>query len=347
MTGRRGGAATTIAPLTIAAALIGLLYKNRARSYGRVDPELRRRGSRLRTPAVTRANLPLVRKLRKAAAQPADGTDVQERTIDGPAGPLTIYIYTRRGQAAPTERPAIPAVLYTHGGGFILGSAAGYHEAVSWYTQNLDVVAISTEYRLAPEHRYPAALDDVHCAYRWLVQHATELGIDHTRIAVAGESAGGGLTAALCQRLHDEGGQQPAFQALIYPMLDDRPALRHVPEDIAEYIWRPSSNRLGWASYLGAPVGRTTMNDSYAAAARRTNLTGLPAAWVGVGELDLFHDEDVEYARRLEADGVPCALTVVSGAYHGFDLLQPRSSASRTFRSDLPSALRAAVKPTE
>ncbi len=169
---------------------------------------------------------------------------------------------------------------------------------------------VSPDYRLAPENPFPAALDDCMATLKWMGKHADELGIDPDRIAVYGVSAGGGLAAAVAQRAFDEGIPLRA-QALVYPMIDDRTALRDDLAGRGELTWSPKSNRFAWTAYLGREP-RMSDAPEYAAPARRTDVAGLPPAWIGVGDLDLFYDEDVAYAEKLTAAGVPCELVTVS-----------------------------------
>ncbi|MCK6525756.1 alpha/beta hydrolase, partial [Myxococcota bacterium] len=170
---------------------------------------------------------------------------------------------------------------------------------------------------------------------------ASELGVRPDRVAVGGASAGAGLAAALAQRAVDEG-LPVAFQLLIYPMLDDRTVTRAGIDDREHRIWSQSSNRLGWTAYLGQPPGAAQL-PPYAAPARRESLRGLPPAWIGVGTLDLFHDEDLAYAQRLSDAGVPVERLVVPGAYHGFDGVQGGAPVSMAFRASAKEALRRAL----
>ena len=205
--------------------------------------------------------------------------------------------------------------------------------------RELGAVVVSPDYRLAPEHPFPAALDDCMATLEWMRAHADELGIDPDRIAVGGASGGGGLSAAVAQRSRDAGIPLRA-QALLYPMLDDRTALRADHAGRGQFVVTPSANRFAWTAYLGR---EPHMSDApeYAAPARRTDLTGLPPAWVGVGELDLFHDEDVAYADQLRACGVPCELVTVPGMYHGADGIALRAPAMREFRRGMVDHFRA------
>ena len=196
----------------------------------------------------------------------------------------------------------------------------------------------SPDYRLAPNIRSPPRSTIASAALRWMRANADELGIDADRIAVMGASAGGGLAAAVAQRSHDEGIPLRA-QVLVYPMLDDRSALREDHAGRGRFIWTPASNRFGWTAYLGREP-RMSDAPEYAAPARRENLTGLPPAWVGVGELDLLYDEDVDYAEKLRASGVPCTLVTVPGMYHGADGLAPKALSLKNFHPNAMDHLR-------
>jgi acetyl esterase/lipase len=213
---------------------------------------------------------------------------------------------------------ALPAIFTIHGGGYVIGSYVmddALHDA--WGPQ-LGTVGISVEYRLAPETPYPGPLEDCYAALRWTHQHADEMGVDRTRLGIAGISAGGGLAAALALLARDRGEVPLAFQLLDCPMLDDRqttPSLRS--EGL--YVWDAKSNEFGWRSYLGDLYGSDDV-PVYAAAARATDLTGLPPTCVVVGSIDGFRDEDVDYARRLNQAGVPCELHVIGGLPHAYQL---------------------------
>jgi acetyl esterase/lipase len=234
------------------------------------------------------------------------------------------------------------ALFWIHGGGLISGTPQQDDATNERIARELGITVIAASYRLAPEHPAPAALDDLVEGYHAVLERAEEWGVDAARVVVGGASAGGGLAAALCQRLHDEGGPEPIFQLLVYPMLDDRTVLRRDIDLRHVRVWTTGSNRFGWESYLGGAPGRADV-PAYAAPARRDDLSGLPPAWIGVGSLDLFHDEDLEYARRLEEAGVPCELFVLPGAFHGFDALLRRSEAAERFHDEWVRVLGAAL----
>jgi acetyl esterase/lipase len=237
----------------------------------------------------------------------------------------------------PSGRKPAPALLWMHGGGMVVGTAVSeFTSTRKRYCTLLDLAMAFVEYRLAPENPFPAALDDCAAALAWL---AGQPDIDASRIAIGGRSAGGGLAAGLALRARDEMEVKPVLQLLIYPMIDDRTAQRTDLDDMPFKLWNQTCNRFGWTSYLAGTTGDGV--HPHAAPSRTEDLSGLPPAWIGVGTLDLFHDEDIEYARRLCEAGVPCELKVVEGAYHGFDL--DRAPVVQEFHRSQIDALRAAL----
>lgn len=198
----------------------------------------------------------------------------------------------------------------------------------------LDTTVVAVDYRLAPAYPYPAPLLDCYEALLWL---ADLPGLDRARIAIAGASAGGGLAAALALLARDRGEVEVAAQVLVYPMLDDRSAHRADPAPAHRRLWNNTSGRLGWRAYLG------DADPEIAVPARRRSLDRLPPTWIGVGTLDVLLAESVEYAIRLRAAGIPCELQMVEGAFHGFDVVVPRSRVARDFTRNQFEYLRAAL----
>ena len=279
-------------------------------------------------PSLTNSSLHKYRQAAAEMAMPAfPSPPVTERLIPGPKGAPKVRIY----MAGNSPGAAKPAVLHMHGGGYVAGTALRDLRDIQSLSTALDCVVVSVEYRLAPETRFPGSLEDNYAALKWIYKHAEELGIDRNRIAVKGESAGGGHAAALAAAARDRGEVPICMQVLIYPMLDDRTgSTRRLPRFIGYYTWTAPKNRFGWTSLLGRPAGSARV-PQYSVPARVKNLRGLPPAFIGVGSIDLFVSEDVEYARRLIESGVETQLTVVPGAYHGFCNFAPRASLSRQF----------------
>lgn len=309
---------------------------HRERQIRRVPRELRSMNLRRPLPLWRASLAPIVRHLTDVPTEVVEGVEVREVHV----GSVRALIHEPVGREHPSG-----AVVWMHGGGLMLGRAENAHERCSTLARDLRILAVSVDYRVAPEAPFPAAIDDCMAVLRWVHDHAPELGIDRERVAVGGDSAGGGLAAALAQRAHDEG-VPVALQVLIYPMLDDRTGLRGDRRGIrGPLTWTPTSNRSGWAAYLGHPVGEHEERP-YAVPARRADLCGLAPAWIGVGEFDLFHDEDVDYARRLTQAGVECELVTVPGMYHGADSVQPAPASMQAFLGSATAALGRAVAPS-
>jgi acetyl esterase/lipase len=262
-----------------------------------------------------------------AAATPAapdiDVASHQMTAADG--GSIGLRWYTKAG-----AKPGA-AVLYIHGGGMISGNLDLYHAVVCEYVQATGVPMLGVEYRLAPEHPHPTPVEDCFAALSWLAGTAPDLSVDPQRIAVMGDSAGGGLAAAVALLARDRG-LPLARQILIYPMLDDR---NTVPDAaLAPFVgWTYENNLTGWCALLGAARGGAHVPPT-AAPARATDLRNLAPAYMEVGELDIFRDEDIEYARRLAASGVSVELHVHAGVPHGFERLAPTVDVARRALAD-------------
>lgn len=256
---------------------------------------------------------------RRRGRETAPLPNVQVTRTD--AGNVPVYLY----DTADRQRPS-GCLLWLHGGGRVAGRAAFDHRQCSYLARETGYLVVSADYRLAPEHPFPAGLDDVLTVLGWIHRASATLGIDTGQVVVGGASAGGGLAAEACQRALDEG-IPVARQVLAYPMLDDRTCAVDA-EGRGRLGWLPASNRFAWRSYV--PRGRAVPD--YAVAARRADLHGLPPAWIGIGDLDLFLAENRDYARRLRVAGVPCDLDVVPGMYHGADAaLDPQPAAMAAF----------------
>ncbi|MCD2196022.1 alpha/beta hydrolase [Actinomycetospora endophytica] len=307
------------------------------RAAARVAPELRGPRLLISFSWVPLGVLPLMRRFLRADTPLGPGVAVRHRTVTSPEGTtVDVVVYDAGSRPSPSG-----ALLWIHGGGHLVGDPGIDHALCSRFVLEAGVPVVSVDYRLAPEDPYPADLDDCYAALRWLQTHTDELGVDPSRVAVGGASAGGGLAAATVQRAHDAG-HPVCFQLLEYPMLDDRTALVTDQAGRGRFVWTARMNRRAWSAYLGGPAGSEGVLPA-AAPARRTDLTGLPPAWIGVGDQDLFHDEDLAYARRLRTAGVACALHVEPGMYHGADSVAPDAPSMTAFRGRMVDALRDAV----
>lgn len=264
----------------------------------------------------------------------------EERRVPGPVGAPEVEIFHHRPRAATGD---LACILHIHGGGYVMGSARSMAPLHKPLVQALGCAMIAVEYRLAPETRAPGAVEDCYAALTWLAAHTGEIGVDPARIGVMGESAGGGLAAALALLARDRAEHRLAFQHLIYPMLDDRTSADNaaIHPFAGEFIWTHHNNRFGWGALLGPAVGSDTVSP-YAAPARAESLAGLPPTFISSGALDLFVEEDVDYARRLIRAGVPTELHVYPGAFHGFDFA-PDAEVARRARGDSRAALARAL----
>lgn len=274
---------------------------------------------------VGRHTFPLVRAWFAVSARTSHtARDVEVLTLTSGVG---VRLFRPIGVPEPG-----PALLWIHGGGYVVGNAQRDDRLCRRFSRDLGITVAAVDYRLAPEHPFPAPLEDCYSALRWL----TGLPAVHRdRVAIGGASAGGGLAAALALLARDRGDVTPAFQLLVYPMLDDRSS--SLPANPRYRLWNARANRFGWKAYLG------DADPQLAAPGRRDDLSGLPPAWIGVGSHDLFLNEDLAYARRLANAGVPCHVEVVEGAFHGFDLVAPNAQVSQEFFASQCQGLLAAL----
>ena len=274
-----------------------------------------------------------------ASAPEIPGVETEDHWVPGAPGDpdVMVRVYTPSGIEGP-----VPALYWIHGGGMVLGDVPMDDLNCKGVALEMGCVVASVEYRLAPEHPHPAPIEDCYAGLKWLAENADSLGVDSSRIAIGGASAGGGLAAALALLARDRAEVQVIFQQLIYPMLDDRnitPASHYVQHP---KVWNRKANIAGWSALLGKPAGSDGVSP-YASPARAEDLSGLPPAFIIVGELDLFVDEDIEYAQRLIQAGVPVELHVFPGAFHGSDLMVPTSENSQRWAAIRTAALRQAL----
>lgn len=277
----------------------------------------------------------------RIAAMPpaAPVAGVTERSIEGPGGPLRLRIYTPPGQGP------FPLMVFFHGSGFVLCSLDTHDGICRNLCAGSGCLVVSVDYRLAPETPHPGPVEDCHAALQWLRGQAAELGVDPGRVAVMGESAGGGLAAALALLARDRGEVPFILQVLVAPMIDDRTTVRaDVGPYTGEFIWTREHNLFGWTCLLGGPPGGPDVSP-YAAAARAEDLAGLPPTFINLGDLDLFVEEAMDYSRRLLRAGVPVELHVYPGLIHGGGMMA-QSRLAKVSARDVVDALRRAFAPS-
>ncbi len=240
------------------------------------------------------------------------GITAEDHTVTGPDGtgvPVRVLY-------PPDRSASMPALLYLHGGAFVLGDFEGDSHSAARYCVPVGAVVVHVGYRLAPEHRFPAAFIDSYAALEWVVDSASELGIDPARLAVVGASAGGGLAAGVCLRARDVGGPAITCQLLNYPVLDDRLSTVSSTGFASTPGWNSPNRAVMWKH--SAPAGSSEYDD-YMAPARAADLSGLPRTYLLACEFDPLRDEGIAYGQRLLASGVPTELHAFPGTFHGFD----------------------------
>ncbi|VVJ18823.1 Lipase [Amycolatopsis camponoti] len=270
------------------------------------------------------------------AYEPANPIDVRDTTVPGPSDapevPVRVY--------SPANRTgAVPGLLYIHGGGFVLGDLDMFHASLLRLVDELGIVIVSVDYRLAPEHPFPAPVEDCYAALQWVEAKAAELGIDPARIGVGGESAGGGLSAAVALLARDRGGPALCFQYLGIPELDDRldtPSMRAYTDTP---LWNQPNAVFSWTSYLDAEPGGDGVSP-YAAPARAADLAGLPPAFVTTCQFDPLRDEGIQYAQRLAHAGVATELRHYPGTFHGSGMVETAAISRRMFADEVDALRR-------
>ena len=297
---------------------------------GPFHPDLRRIARLLPRTTVGRRRLALLRR-----------ADAWQRKRTAPGVELIqLDPVGLRLHRSPESTGRAPALLWIHGGGYVMGTATQDDAVCQHLAREAGVIVAAVDYRLAPEHPFPTPLYDCYAALTWLASHPE---VEPRRIAIGGASAGGGLAAAVAHLARQRGEVQPIFQLLSYPMLDDRTAARLDLADRHTRLWNNRSNRFAWTSYLGGAPGEPDI-DPLAAPARNSTLAGLPPAWIGVGSHDILLDEAIAYATALRAAGVPCGVEIIEGAFHGFDSVRPAAGVTHRFRTAQAEALRQSLR---
>lgn len=299
--------------------------------YERIDPELLPALEAFPALDLNRDNIVKMRALLASAPIVASAVSVleEEQVISTQDGDLKVYIY-RRSRAEKQ-----PAVLWVHGGGYILGNAQDERARV--IADTCDCTVVSVDYRLAPEHPFPAGPNDCYAALTWMNEQASELGIDPARIVIGGASAGAGMAAGVVLMNRDKANFPLKLQLLLYPMLDNLHAtesgkLENHP------VWKQATSFNAWEMYLNGTPGVDA--NPYAAAARAKDLSRLPPAYICVGATDLFCDEDIAYARRLDDAGVNVELSVFPGVYHAAESFVANAKVSKRLNASFMSALK-------
>ncbi|KJK42722.1 esterase [Lentzea aerocolonigenes] len=270
------------------------------------------------------------------AYEPTNPVDVRDTAVPGPSDapdvPVRIY--------SPANRTdAVPGLVYIHGGGFVLGDLDMFQAHLLRLVDELGIVIVSVDYRLAPEHPFPAPVEDCYAALKWVADKADELGIDRKRLGIGGESAGGGLTAGTVLLARDRGGPELCFQYLGIPELDDRLDTQSMQDYVDTPLWNRPNAIYSWTSYLGTEPGGDDVSP-YAAPARATDLAGLPPAFVTTCQYDPLRDEGIEYARRLAHAGVPTELRHYPGTFHGSGFVESAAITRRMYADEVEALRR-------
>lgn len=297
--------------------------------YDRIDPELRPALDSFPGFEINRENVLQVREMMDGMRVEPEVEVLSDKTsISTPDGNLDIYIFRKN------DRPNQPAALWIHGGGYIMGSADDVRAKV--FAHDCDCTVFSVDYRMAPEHPFPAGPEDCYAALSWLMNNDDDLGIDSSKVVLGGASAGAGMAAGVALMNRDRENFPLTLQLLLYPMIDNLHATGS-GEITNHAVWNLPTSVNAWEMYLD---GTPDLDASpYAAATRARDLSGLPATYICVGTEDLFRDEDIDYARRVSEAGVPCELAVFPGMYHAGESFVPNAAVSQRMNQSILSAL--------
>ncbi|MEM9572759.1 MAG: alpha/beta hydrolase fold domain-containing protein [Pseudomonadota bacterium] len=288
-----------------------------------------------RLPFAHRFLLPISRLVYNVAAATKlpDGITASIETMNG----VDVLVFE------PGARTSNGAILWMFGGGHWAGKPSHLNAIAGFAARELEVPIYVPSYRLAPRHPFPSNVEDCHAVWTHLIENAERLKINPKRIALAGNSAGGGLAAALAQKIRDEGGTQPIAQCLLYPMLDDRTAADRSLDQINHFVWNNKANYEAWRAYLSPHKPGAEIIPDYAAAGRCLDLAGLPPTWIGTCDLDLFSAENIDYSERLTTAGVDCQVYRVGGVPHAFEVLAPEAQIAIDFQRSAIEFLRSVL----
>jgi triacylglycerol lipase len=287
------------------------------------------------------ASVDTIRSSYAAVAAPPQPADPRVRRTDDEIAGVPVRWYRPQGVT-----DALPCLVWLHGGAYIMGTLDENDGRLERIVLELGCAVLSVDWRVAPEHPYPAGLDDAEAVWTSVAKDPTSYGLDGDRLVLGGASAGAGLAAGLCLRLRDRGATQPALQLLIYPMLDDReltPSIRATEDPGHWGLWHLAANRLAWKAYLGPLAGGDV--PATAAPGRADDLTDLAPAFFAIGDVDGFLDESLSYAGRLAGAGVPLELHVYPGVIHGGFGAVPTTPRTAQLLRDVHGALAAVFRP--
>lgn len=282
-----------------------------------------------------------LRQMRLGGDATFENAETIEKFIPGREGDPDVRVLIHRDK---TQTGIVPGLYYIHGGAFVMGDPEMMKVACERYATEFQCVVVNVDYRLAPEHPYPAGIEDCYAGLQWFVEHADELGVDPDHIVVAGGSAGGGLVAALSLLARDRKGPKIVAQFPLYPMIDDR---CHTPsnEEITDgRVWNGISNKSAWEMYLkDLPEGSDV--PIYAAPARAEDYSNLPPTFTYIGDLDPFRDETITYVQKLRQAGVPVEFHLFPGCFHGFEGFVLNAEVSKEANRIFDLALKNALHP--
>lgn len=301
----------------------------------RIHKELLSTFKNLSPMELTEERLPLIREVNKKLIEPYKNSAITQKeyyAIHKNNVKVRLKVY-----APINQKQDLPVVLFIHGGGYVFGTVEGNDAKCAQYVKEVNCVVVSVDYRLAPEHPYPAAIEDCYLALQWIVENQQSLSVDIDRLAVVGGSTGGGLTAALSLLSRDRQGPNIKFQMPLFPMIDDSCSTFSSKEFTDKRIWSKDLNQFAWSMYLKNVEGEAP---KYAAPMREEDFSHLPPTYTTVGTLDPFRDETMNYVKALTEAGVPVEFHLYPGGFHEFESIVPDAQISQKATSESIEALK-------